>query len=308
MLLVFSVNRFVLAGLSAALPHVVTRDLLVSANSVAPTVGSLAYLLGGALGGVLARGRQRLLVVLTAVVGVLVRRMGGGPAAVHRPGRRRARADGAPGAQVGGRRASSRRSRTLPRRARLLLGLVFLTRLPFGFMLLQTLLLFRGPFATRAATAGLGFGLAAGASAAGFALAAFVTPWLAPRWGRSRMPPDASRSPARHAGAGPVAHAVEHRRGRLRRLVLVAGVKINVDSLMQAHVPDHLLGRAFSAYDVVYNAGLVAAAALGRLRRCRRAGSRGGPSSRSAAGYGAVGAAARPALGARQPARRRPAH
>jgi MFS family permease len=42
-------------------------------------------------------------------------------------------------------------------------------------------------------------------------------------------------------------------------------VKITVDSLMQAHVDDHLLGRAFSAYDVVYNAGMVAAAALGAL-------------------------------------------
>ena len=42
-------------------------------------------------------------------------------------------------------------------------------------------------------------------------------------------------------------------------------VKITVDSLMQTHVPDHLLGRAFSAYDVVYNAGMVAAAALGAL-------------------------------------------
>ena len=40
-------------------------------------------------------------------------------------------------------------------------------------------------------------------------------------------------------------------------------VKITVDSLLQAHVDDHLLGRAFSAYDVVYNAGMVAAAALG---------------------------------------------
>ena len=42
-------------------------------------------------------------------------------------------------------------------------------------------------------------------------------------------------------------------------------VKITVDSLMQAHVDDHLLGRAFSAYDVVYNAGMVAAAALGAI-------------------------------------------
>jgi MFS family permease len=42
-------------------------------------------------------------------------------------------------------------------------------------------------------------------------------------------------------------------------------VKISVDSLLQEHVPDHLLGRAFSAYDVVYNAGMVAAAALGAV-------------------------------------------
>jgi MFS family permease len=42
-------------------------------------------------------------------------------------------------------------------------------------------------------------------------------------------------------------------------------VKISVDSLMQAHVDDHLLGRAFSAYDMVYNAGMVLAAALGAL-------------------------------------------
>ena len=35
--LAFSINRFFLAGLSAALPHVVDRDELVLANSVTPT-------------------------------------------------------------------------------------------------------------------------------------------------------------------------------------------------------------------------------------------------------------------------------
>jgi hypothetical protein len=39
-------------------------------------------------------------------------------------------------------------------------------------------------------------------------------------------------------------------------------VKISIDSLLQAYVPDPLLGRTFSLHDMAYNAGLVAAAAL----------------------------------------------
>jgi MFS family permease len=47
----FSVNRFLLAGLSASLPHVVSRELLVTANGVSPTCGTLAYLCGLGFGG-----------------------------------------------------------------------------------------------------------------------------------------------------------------------------------------------------------------------------------------------------------------
>lgn len=48
-LCVTAVNRFVLAGLSAALPRVVDTDRLVMANSLAPTAGTLAATAGGAL-------------------------------------------------------------------------------------------------------------------------------------------------------------------------------------------------------------------------------------------------------------------
>src|SRR6516164_10951865 len=51
-LLVLGVNRFFLASLSAALPHVVAEDKLVMANSVSPTVGGIV----GAIGGVAALG------------------------------------------------------------------------------------------------------------------------------------------------------------------------------------------------------------------------------------------------------------
>ncbi|MGH3332242.1 MAG: MFS transporter, partial [Nocardioidaceae bacterium] len=45
-----SVNRFLLAGLSASLPHVVYRDDLVTANAVTPTSGTLAVILGLGVG------------------------------------------------------------------------------------------------------------------------------------------------------------------------------------------------------------------------------------------------------------------
>ncbi|MDQ3480421.1 MAG: MFS transporter, partial [Actinomycetota bacterium] len=49
-LLAFSINRFLLAGLSAALPHVVETRALVLANSIMPTSGTIAFMLGLAVG------------------------------------------------------------------------------------------------------------------------------------------------------------------------------------------------------------------------------------------------------------------
>ncbi|GAA2483899.1 MFS transporter [Terrabacter carboxydivorans] len=261
-LLVFSVNRFILAGLSSAMPHVVPREDLVSANSVAPTCGSLAYLLGGAVGtGLRASGGSDVLDVLLAAAGVLAATW----AATRLPFIGPDDTSGAP--SVGQITRSvvtglAEAVRTLPRRARLLLVLVFLTRIPFGFLLLQTLLLFRGPF--ESGHGARGFGVAAAASAVGFASAAFITPWLAPRL-------TAVPYAARMLALGALVCAVLGPFLTPWSIVVVGFVvsftsqcvKITVDSLLQAHVDDHLLGRAFSAYDVVYNAGMVAAAALG---------------------------------------------
>src|SRR4051794_14785842 len=49
-LLTLGVNRFLLSGLSAGLPHVVERDELVMANAVTPTSGTAFFLIGGAIG------------------------------------------------------------------------------------------------------------------------------------------------------------------------------------------------------------------------------------------------------------------
>ena len=262
-LLVFSLNRFILAGLSAALPHVVTRDRLVSANSVAPTCGTLAYLVGGAIGTGLAAVSTDETVILVSCVGVA----GASWAAARLPFvGPDDKADALGVRHLLGRVAAGfvEAARTLPRRGRLLLALVLLTRLPFGFFLLQTLLLVRHE--TAGGEQATAIAVAAAVAAAGFALAAFLTPWLLPRAG-------AIRYAAGVLAVGAVGCATlgpwltPWSMSALGFVVGVSsqGVKITVDSLLQTHVPDHLLGRAFSAYDVMYNAGLVMAAGAGAV-------------------------------------------
>jgi len=50
-LLIIGINRFVLAGLSASQPHVVSEDRLVIANSVATTLGTVCYSIGLGIAG-----------------------------------------------------------------------------------------------------------------------------------------------------------------------------------------------------------------------------------------------------------------
>ncbi|MDV3220104.1 MFS transporter [Intrasporangium sp.] len=263
-LVVFSVNRFVLAGFSAALPHVVAREHLVSGNAVGPTCGSVSYFLGGIVGGVISALGNDSTVVLVAVLGVLSAAWAAKRLPFVGPD---ARGRGPRPLEVLSAvvRGLADAARTLPRRARLLLGLVFISRLPFGFVLLQTLLLFRGPFARPDQEVGdvLGFGFAAAAAAAGFGVAAFVTPWLAPRW---HPVPFASRMLAVSMVATLVlAPWLDPWAVSATNFVVsfaAQTVKISIDSLLQAHVPDALLGRTFSLQDMMYNSGLVAAATL----------------------------------------------
>jgi hypothetical protein len=261
-LLVFSVNRFVLAGFSASLPHVVADEQLVSANSVAPTCGSIAYFLGGLVGGVISALSTDALVVALAAVGVVSAAWSAARLPFVGPDvtTRGPRALEVLGAVLAG---FTEAARTLPRRAGLLLALVFVSRVPLGFLLLQTLLLFRGPFSGggHAGRDVIGFSLAAGAAVAGFGLAALVTPWLAPRW--TPMPYAVRMLALSGVLVLPLAPWLSPWTVSALNFVVAfaaQAVKISIDSLLQAHVPDALLGRAFSLQDMAYNAGLVAAA------------------------------------------------
>ncbi|HET6693670.1 MAG TPA: MFS transporter, partial [Pedococcus sp.] len=70
-LLVFSVNRFILSGFSAALPHLIAPEDLVSGNAVAPTTGSVAYFAGVVVGGVVSALGTDAVVALLAAAGAL---------------------------------------------------------------------------------------------------------------------------------------------------------------------------------------------------------------------------------------------
>ncbi len=263
----FSVNRFLLAGLSAGLPHVVDRDLLVTANAVSPTCGTLAFLGGLAAGGAVhavAHHDEVVLVVaaasylLSAVAATRLPNLGPDLEDVDTAVRE------ALGNVVHGLADAARHLSPL---GRLALGVVGASRLPYGVMIVATVLLYRNHFEAADAGAGLaGLGIAVGASGAGFALAALLTPTVSNRFGMRYYV----------TGLSVLAAVLQLFPAALftRWAVVVSalglgfasqGVKICVDTTVQRVVGDVYRGRIFALYDVLFNAVFVAATVLAAL-------------------------------------------
>ncbi len=260
----FSVNRFLLAGLSAGLPHVVTREVLVTANAVSPTCGTLAYLTGLAAGGwihALTGSDATVLVVgagcylVSAVVARFLPDLGPDLASAD-TAVREAVTNVVHGLVDG--------IRHLPPLGRLALAVVAASRLPYGVMIVGTVLLYRNHFETTDAAAGLaGLGVAVGASGLGFAGAALLTPTLTKRVGMHRYV----------AGLSLLAAVMQVFPAMLfsRWGIVVSafglglatqGVKICVDTTIQRVVGDVFRGRIFALYDVLFNAVFVLATVL----------------------------------------------
>lgn len=271
-LLALSANRFLLAGLSAALPHVVRPRDLVLANSVTPTSGTIAFVVGLAI----ASGLRPFLPSQADVVILLVAGLGYLAAAwvarsipvdslgpdfdPQRPQVREALARVVRGLRAG---LSHLRDRPVPSTA---LGVIAVHRFFFGLTTVVTVLLYRNyfnaPHDTDAALAGLATAVLL--SGVGFFVAAVVTPLATQRI-----------TPQRWIVVLLLAAAViEVMPGLLFAQwgVLVAafalgvsaqGVKICVDTLVQTGVDDAFRGRVFALYDVVFNVVFVAAAAVG---------------------------------------------
>ncbi len=267
-----TVNRFLLAGLGASLPHTVPGAVLVTANAVTPTAGTGAFATGLAAGGAWRAGvgagvaTDAGLLAAALVAWLLAAGLAGRlPRAALGPSERTAASlRVATVAAVAGLREGALHlwRRPAPRDG---LAAMAAHRFAFGVLTITLVVLARG-YLTDDIDEAVGVLVAAGAAAgAGAVLAAVLAPgaaravggvgrWLTVCLGLAALavailavvPPSVALLAT---AAGVVAFAGQ-------------GVKICVDTLVQTGVDDGVRGRAFAFYDVTYNAAFVAAAAL----------------------------------------------
>ena len=270
---VAGVARFVLAGLSTALPHVVPRRHLVEANTLAVTAGAAV----SALGGVSAVGLRALFGAddagSAATVAVAV--LGSVLAAVLAAGfrRRQLGPDGTDDSRTTARAVATgfvdgaRAVAGTPSVAASFAALAA-HRLAFGVNTLTTLLLFRYAFTDqgvlRAGFAGLGEAVVL--AAAGLGVAALVTPWLVHHVGRART----VRLALLVATVTQLALAALLSLPAVMAAAFVIGmtgqgVKLCTDAAVQGEAGDGVLGRVFALYDIVFNVGYVIAVAVTAL-------------------------------------------
>lgn len=272
----FSINRFLLAGLSAGLPHTVPRHELVMANAVSPTSGTLAFLVGGAAG----LGLRKLLppsasddvvVVLSAALvyglaALLALRMSrdalGPDFDPDDPAAKEAVREVARGFVEGLRHVRSRRP------AAAALAMITVHRMGYAIATISTILLFRNYFNAPSDTdAGLtGLAGAFGISGIGFIAAALATPVVVTHLSKQQW---IIALVVMAGGAGLVLGALYTRPavavGAFLLGVASQGIKICVDTIVQEEVDDAYRGRVFSIYDVIFNGAFVVAAAIAAL-------------------------------------------
>jgi MFS family permease len=270
----FSVNRFLLAGLSASLPRVVDRAELVLANAVTPTSGTFSYMCGLGAGTGLSHlplgiDDGTAVVVIAAVIyccaALLALRipraqlgpdLGDNHPRIWAEFRRVAR-----GLAAGLRHLNQRRQ------AAYALAVIGAHRFWFGLLTVSTILLFRNTFEPGnpdAALAGLSLTVLVGGL--GFLTAAVTTP-IATR----RLQPRGWIVVL--LGAAAVFAVVPAALYTKAAVVIGAyflgfwsqGIKICVDTLVQTNVDDAFRGRVFSVYDVVFNVIFLVAAGVGAL-------------------------------------------
>jgi MFS family permease len=270
-LVAISVNRFYLAALSAALPHVVAERDLVMANSVSTTSGTLATIVGGglalALRAVVGSGDagSALIALLAAGGYVASSAVAAGFAAdllgpTERPPAVPLRSEVATvarGLAAGARHVWARQ------RARDALAAIASHRFFYGISTIATILLYRNHFrdhgVLRAGLPGLAEIFAAGAL--GVLAAAVVTPvatrrlaketWIALTLAGAAVIEVALGLPYLQATFVPAA--------ALLGFVAQAS-KICVDTIVQETVADDFLGRVFASYDMLFNVTFVVAA------------------------------------------------
>ncbi|MFC7879737.1 MFS transporter [Isoptericola sp. NPDC057391] len=266
-----SVNRFLLAGLSAGLPRVVDGPLLLTANSLSPTLGAGAAFVGGGIGFVLGLmfepGRVKdssALVCAALVFGVAsllatrLRRTQLGPEQPAEADLRGEIAKVARGLADGARYLVARRT---PGQALLAMAV---HRFLYGVVFIASILISRNLLDPGSQSAGMAtFAVVIGLTGAGGAVAMVLTPTLSRRTG----PQGWIAVMLLLAAASQLLlvttpeRAVVYTGAALLGLA-AQGTKIAVDTIVQRDAEDEFRGRAFAFYDVLYNAAFVGAAAL----------------------------------------------
>ena len=273
-LVCLSVNRFLLAGLSAALPHVVRRDDLMMANAITPTGGTVAFIIGLAFGTVTRIFWNRIDVdgdvgvlmtaaVLYAVAGGVAlripRNLLGPDFDPSLPAVREAVRHVMRGMLEGVRHLGQRRPAAYG------LAAIGAHRFCYGISTVSLILLYRNYFhdSSDVEAAFNGLTVAVLVSGVGFLTAAVLTPLVTRRISpRAWMLTLLAGAAVTQVFPGALYTVPALLVGSFFLGLASQGIKICVDTLVQANVDDAFRGRVFSLYDVIFNVAFVAAAAV----------------------------------------------
>ena len=263
------VSRFIQAGLSAALPHVVAEEHLIGANSLVTTSGAVAAAIGagcaiGLRGIIGPEDANAAWTTSVAAVGSLIIVLVAATIARGSLGPdERTEASRALRAVAHGLVDGARAARDAPG-VLAAFGAVAAHRLAFGITTLVVMLLMRnsltdvGPL--KAGIAGLGEVVAA--VAAGLGVAAVVTPWLTGRIGR----PGTVRLMLVLAAVALLSLGLPMTLPTVLAGSFVLGlvgqaIKLCSDAAVQREVGDDVRGRVFSLSDTTFNVTYVIAVA-----------------------------------------------
>jgi MFS family permease len=274
LLLAMSLNRFLLAALSASLPHTIDPGEYMIANSVVPTVGPAGLLIGVAiatplrliLGHVITDYQANAILFIISAVGFAL----GAVMALWFPRR-----------QLGPDERATTKARDVLTglleavahlRSRRAAGLGLLSiaahRLIHGVVTVSMILVFRNYFHTpdQLDPAIADLGLLVVITGAGFVCASVATPPMSARLGvRRTMIACLLASAVFQLLPGAIYAWAPLMVAAFLLGVTAQGIKICVDTLVQAHVADEFKGRVFVLYDIIFNVALVAAAVIAAI-------------------------------------------
>lgn len=268
-LVTLGINRFLLAALSASLPRVVPRRQLLIANTLTPTLGAVAAVVGAVIGLVVSAtswGALGTAVVFFGAASLLALRLGRnqlGPSTVAQALPMSAQLRATLSKLVAG--AGYLIHRGTPAWALLVMSVHrFLYGANFIALILMSRNLLSDPDNTSQGLAT--FATLAGLSFLGNGAAIVLTPLA-----HARLRP--SRWIVVCLGIGAASQLLLVTQPSWPVVAVsavllglsVQGAKIAVDTIVHRDTHDDFRGRAFSLYDVAYNAAFVAAAALAAL-------------------------------------------